>query len=118
MRAEVLAHVRELSNGDWLGRPRTARSPGKRPTHGFSIRKVHAGLPDWYPGEQPGPLADRLTRRELFDRVLHGGAPAEILGQKEPKQGFVGVREGFALWVRMLFSCLVDADFLDTEAFM
>ena len=24
----------------------------------------------------------------------------------------------FALWVRMLFSCLVDADFLDTEAFM
>ncbi|MFN3595510.1 MAG: hypothetical protein ACK4TK_12660, partial [Thiobacillaceae bacterium] len=25
---------------------------------------------------------------------------------------------GFALWLRMLFSCLVDADFLDTEAYM
>lgn len=27
-------------------------------------------------------------------------------------------KAGFALWVRMLFSCLVDADFLDTEHFM
>jgi hypothetical protein len=26
--------------------------------------------------------------------------------------------KGFALWVRMLFSCIVDADFLDTESFM
>ncbi len=29
-----------------------------------------------------------------------------------------GGSDGFHLWVRMLFSCLVDADFLDTEAFM
>jgi CRISPR-associated endonuclease/helicase Cas3 len=27
-----------------------------------------------------------------------------------------GGSAGFALWVRLLFSCLVDADFLDTEA--
>jgi CRISPR-associated endonuclease/helicase Cas3 len=29
-----------------------------------------------------------------------------------------GGSRGFALWLRMLFSCLVDADFLDTEAYM
>jgi CRISPR-associated endonuclease/helicase Cas3 len=27
-------------------------------------------------------------------------------------------KEQFHLWVRMLFSCLTDADSLDTEAFM
>lgn len=30
----------------------------------------------------------------------------------------MGGENGLALWLRMLFSCLVDADFLDTEQFM
>jgi CRISPR-associated endonuclease/helicase Cas3 len=38
--------------------------------------------------------------------------------QPKPVSPLLGKAEGFALWVRMLFSCLVDADFLDTEAFM
>lgn len=33
-------------------------------------------------------------------------------------ESFVGGRQGLHLWLRMLSSCRVDADFPDTEAFM
>lgn len=39
----------------------------------------------------------------------------EVLARRE--RGPKGVAFSFAFFVRMLFSCLVDADFLDTEAF-
>lgn len=47
--------------------------------------------------------------------------PPDILdpgGFQPTLNAIPGGRDGFALWVRMLFSCLVDADFLDTESFM
>ena len=86
----------------------------------YLVAGHHAGLPDWEKLESGtgGSLRERLQRTELLDAALAAGIPNEILEVRQPRLEIPGGRAGFALWVRMLFSCLVYADFLDTEAFM
>lgn len=87
----------------------------------YLIAGHHAGLSDW--NTENSNLEYRLglpdSRTELDESLK--GAPAELLNSIAPLpslQTVPGTKNGFALWVRMLFSCLVDADFLDTEAYM
>lgn len=77
----------------------------------------HAGLPDWTADETGGAALEvRLRNRLLLDAAKVGAPPPGILDHPLPtEKPAPGVDP--ALWVRMLFSCLVDADFLDTEAF-
>lgn len=82
----------------------------------YLIAGHHAGLPDWHCGESA--LSCRLSKTELLEDAKRGEIPAYLMDAAKPTGAFVGGKAGFALWVRMLFSCLVDADFLDTEAFM
>ncbi len=85
----------------------------------YCIAGHHAGLPDWHTSETAGrALKVRLDDNSHLKRALSQTIPHEILSQPKPSSALLGKAEGFALWVRMLFSCLVDADFLDTEAFM
>lgn len=85
----------------------------------YLIAGHHAGLPDWHAGEvKGGALKMRLDDNSHLKRALSQPILPEILSQPKPSSELLGKAEGFALWVRMLFSCLVDADFLDTEAFM
>lgn len=85
----------------------------------YGIAGHHAGLPDDDGGESG--LSCRLKKRiEPVD-----AAPAELLARPIPPLPKLRLdgnkdRAGFALafWTRMLFSCLVDADFLATEQFM
>ncbi|MBI4828566.1 MAG: CRISPR-associated helicase Cas3' [Nitrospinae bacterium] len=85
----------------------------------YLIAGHHAGLPDWGSADSGGKaLSVRLDKPELLKRVLEKPLPAKILNQAKPAEPCKGGSAGFALWIRMLFSCLVDADFLDTEAFM
>jgi CRISPR-associated endonuclease/helicase Cas3 len=84
----------------------------------YAIAGHHAGLPDMS-GETSG-LADRLKKKV---------SPLDTLWQEELEIDPKGlVPDGFkrepriggfqlAFLGRMIFSCLVDADFLDTEAF-
>ena len=85
----------------------------------YLIAGHHAGLPDWHTDESRGrALKARLDDDTHLKRALSQTIPDEILSRPQPTSPLLGGPAGFALWVRMLFSCLVDADFLDTEAFM
>lgn len=104
----------------------------------YLIASHHAGLYDWSrPQGERSDLQDRLSgapaKREhheakaaaardilqpriALDPTLalrHAPGIAERSGDRQLRNPLA-----FSLWVRMLFSCLVDADFLDTEAFM
>ncbi|HLO76567.1 MAG TPA: CRISPR-associated endonuclease Cas3'', partial [Magnetospirillum sp.] len=71
----------------------------------YVVAGHHGGMPD------AGELAARLARHAPYDEAAllplpaFASPPARMAGQ------------GAALFVRMIFSCLTDADFLATEAF-
>lgn len=81
----------------------------------YCVSGHHGGLTNW-DGSQNSSLETKL-QKELPEVVFSHSAPsfpADLPFQSEPN------RMGFQLqfFVRMLFSCLVDADYLDTEAFL
>ncbi len=88
----------------------------------YLIAGHHAGLPDWdHADAGAAALSVRLgegKKKNYLSEVLSNNAPTEILNASMPQTKPVGGEKGLHLWIRMLFSCLVDADFLDTEAFM
>ena len=84
----------------------------------YLIAGHHAGLADWQTAEAGNKsLIQRLQNDDLLKKAFASNIPHEITEQSFPKQKF-RTSEGHALWIRMLYSCLVDADFLDTEAFL
>lgn len=87
----------------------------------FVIAGHHTGLPDWS-GADRRALEQRLARareRGALEKVRRAGVPSELLALATPSIDAELVRtpERQAFWIRMLFSALVDADFLDTEGF-
>jgi len=90
----------------------------------YLIAGHHAGLDNWFDG-----LHERFSREDTLREgrdALAVGIPEAILKPSAGLPDLNAIRTDqkdnipgrFALWVRMLFSCLVDADFLDTERFM
>jgi CRISPR-associated endonuclease/helicase Cas3 len=85
----------------------------------YLIAGHHAGLSDWTPHLEYR-LKEADSRQELVDS-LKADIPESILLPDAPApdlKTIPGGAKGFALWLRMVFSCLVDADFLDTEGYM
>jgi len=93
---------------------------------GYLIAGHHTGLPDWnvYSDSKGKTLPERLNEEESIHhlkKALNGKPPSEILSVPFPqtspcnKQILPG---DIHLWIRMMYSCLVDADYLDTENFM
>lgn len=85
----------------------------------YVIAGHHAGLPDWKQADGgAASLEFRLRERQEPYRATRAvPAAAEFLPATVPRGGPPS-RASTSLWLRFLFSALVDADFLDTEAFM
>lgn len=82
----------------------------------YVIAGHHAGLPDGLGGQSA--LESRLMKSEVMLDLDLPSVPEEILRFAAPVGGPPSRRaEEVHLWVRLLFSCLVDADSLATEAF-
>lgn len=84
----------------------------------YLIAGHHAGLPDW--NGEPASLFQRMEdgkQKGYLQEALRNAPTTGLLDQPCPTSP--PPQDGsLALWIRMLFSCLVDADFLDTETFM
>ena len=104
--------------------------PGIARVLSYLIAGHHPGLSDWA-GEN-NSLTYRFSKEASLNELattLAAPIPGHILKPSIPLPGLHDLLHHrdddksdpipgrFALWVRMLFSCLVDADRLDTEAF-
>ncbi|MBE0509079.1 MAG: CRISPR-associated endonuclease Cas3'', partial [Marinospirillum sp.] len=84
----------------------------------YLISGHHAGLPDWFGAR--GSLQYRLSEAEQeYFESLQAPIPEQLLTAQQPGVPSAALsKDSIALWMRVLFSCLVDADFLDTESYM
>jgi len=92
-------------------------------TLAYIIAGHHAGLSDWFGGRDSLPY--RLESEKIVaDNVRNYAEPffdAFPVKFRPPAFAMHCHNQdavAYHLWVRMVYSCLVDADFLDTEAFM
>jgi len=87
---------------------------------GFVISGHHTGLPNGGSINQEGSLCYRLNKKNMIDYSVYREeiSVPEINQTKLPikltQQSYFSIY----LLIKMLYSCLVDADFLDTEFFM
>lgn len=92
-----------------------------QPFAAFAVAGHHGGLPDG------GSQTDGPNQATLWGRIKRGGIlepygcwEQDVTLPQAGIPGFLRKRSGLEMvfFTRMLYSCLVDADFLDTEAFM
>ncbi|MGV8119782.1 MAG: CRISPR-associated helicase Cas3' [Candidatus Xenobiia bacterium LiM19] len=90
-------------------------------TYAYIVAGHHAGLPDWYPSKTGNAaLSIRLDiegKNNLSRIREYADSNLPNLKSVSKPPSFVKP-SAFHFWVRMIYSCMVDADFLDTEQFM
>ena len=109
--------------GQGTGQGKSSRlSKGMAHVMAFCIAGHHGGIPNQGTSantEEEGTLLGRLKRRNLPDyRAYHEAKLEDVLPASRLLEEVARAPFSTMLYTRMLFSCLVDADFLDTEDFM
>ena len=86
----------------------------------YLVAGHHAGLPDWHSADTGNAvLSVRLREGEQnLDRIRNRTDILDAAPDDPARPPLWVCPQNMHLWMRMLYSCLVDADFLDTEAFM
>lgn len=89
----------------------------------YTIAGHHGGLPDGNKGA-PGNLPECLAKTDIPDYQAYVGeieipglSNQDLAGMPKPKDIDMAAFS-FSFCIRMMYSCLVDADYLDTERFM
>ena len=92
----------------------------------YIIAGHHAGLPDWVADlenriqdeqEVLAVVQNVNEAKQFIDTPLPKSTP-RLYQKKDSVNLKTNVNEHWHLWIRMIFSSLVDADFLDTERYM
>ncbi len=85
----------------------------------YCVAGHHTGLPNGNEGGEESCLNHRLRRSQPGAGFLAGELPGSLEVPPIERLPAPADRRGFsaAFFTRMLYSCLVDADFLDTESF-
>lgn len=92
----------------------------------YAVLGHHGGIPNGRDGDERSSLFERLNGTvenidsfkglvSIPDAIVLKSEIAQLLGGEETAQEKTF---GFTTLLRMLYSCLVDADYLDTEAFL
>lgn len=91
----------------------------KKMIESFCIAGHHAGLPDggFRSDYEGGSLYARINRAKQGD-ISNYDAWKEEIKKEEYKSKISNDLISISFVIRMLFSCLVDADYIDTERFM
>lgn len=86
----------------------------------YCIAGHHAGLPDWSGAEGAGQSSLQFQKSQMKDLDQINEKIIAELSQIKPLKPPWKFKSGLdvSLWIRMLFSSLVDADYLDTEIYM
>ncbi len=84
----------------------------------YAIAGHHGGLPNGIEGETKKGLADRLIKTLPPLLAPPPGGLDEVRLDSLPLRPGGNCNFAVGFFVRMVFSCLVDADYLDTEAYM
>lgn len=86
----------------------------------YCIAGHHAGLPDWSSAEGAGQASLQFQKTQVKDLDDVESSIVDNIQAAGPTLPPWKFAKGLdlALWIRMLYSGLVDADFLDTENYM
>lgn len=86
----------------------------------YCIAGHHAGLPDWSSAEGAGRTSLQFQKTQVKDVADIEKSIMNNIKLAKPSLPPWKFANGLdlALWIRMLYSSLVDADFLDTECYM
>lgn len=86
----------------------------------YCIAGHHAGLPDWSSAEGAGQASLQFQKTQVKDLDDVESSIVDNIRAAKPTLPPWKFAKGLdlALWIRMLYSGLVDADFLDTENYM
>lgn len=86
----------------------------------YCIAGHHTGLPDWSGAEGAGQASLQFQETQVKDlKDIDVFIFRKVQSAKPPSLPWKFARNlDLSLWIRMLYSSLVDADFLDTESYM